>query len=165
MSAGSTIANTDGGLAVRVVVATESPSVGVHRLIAYNNSAAITVSTSPSPVAWTGQSVPDSTFNLANDVITFAEDSEFHSVFTANLSNTSGSNTVLSVYTDAEVSFDGGSTWVRGNQSLRQDSVRGSDHNASRSWGVFWRVLGWHEIAVRDLGREWELPRNYGHCW
>lgn len=103
------------------------------RLVAYNDTASFAVPTTPTPLIWTATSTNDSQWDVSNGVITFAQNCLFNSVFFANLSNTGGANTVLTYHTDAEVSVDG-VTWVRGANSMRQETVRGSDNNASRNF-------------------------------
>lgn len=94
-----------------------------HRVIAKNTTASLTTPTTPTAVTYTAASA-DPNFNLATGVITFDQDVLFTSVFNTSLSATSGSPFY---YADAEVSTDGGTTWVRGVDSLRAEQIRSTD--------------------------------------
>jgi hypothetical protein len=110
------------------------PTIPLRRLIAYNNTASITVPTTPTPAAWTATTTNNSQWNVSDGTIKFSENCMFNSCFYANINSVGGASTVLTYYVDAEVSVDDGVTWVRGANSLRQETVRGSDNNAVRTF-------------------------------
>lgn len=112
--------------------------VSARALIAKNTTASISLTTSPAPVVWTAAQLADSQFDLATGVITFAKTCTFNSVFYSNLSTGSGTT---SYYTDAETSVDGGTTWVRGTDSMRQETVRSTDNHVVRGFAFAGRFL------------------------
>ena len=117
-----------------------STTVRARALVANNSTDSILVPSTPTAAPFTNILLNDSQFNVLNGVITFLEDSQFTSVFYTTLSNLGGAGTVLTFYTDAEVSTDG-ITWIRGTQSLREEAVRGSDTHATRSFAFSGRFL------------------------
>jgi len=102
-----------------------------HRNIAKNTTASITPPQVVTPVVFTAFT-GDPNFTLANGVITFDQDVMFVSTFNATVSATSGT---AIYYADAEISTDGGTTWVRGVDSLRIETVRSTDGSRSINLG------------------------------
>ncbi|MGL6118123.1 hypothetical protein, partial [Plesiomonas sp.] len=96
----------------------------VSACVAKNTGATVAIPNTPTPVVFSAVSTVDSKFNLANGVITFDDDYQFTSVFAPHVRATSGTPLY---YADAEVSTDGGTTWVRGVDSARESQLRNTD--------------------------------------
>lgn len=101
-----------------------APRAKTYRLVAVDTTASITPGQTPAVVIWPTVSVADSAYTVADGVITFTEACQFNSTFFVTLSATSDGPLY---YTDAEISTDGGTTWVRGANSLRQWQIRNTD--------------------------------------
>lgn len=87
-----------------------------HSLIADSLDASAAVATSPTPYVWPNVRAADPQYDAATGVITFAEGGFFTSVASWRAVGSSSRQ----FYADAEFSTDGGATWTRGTNSLRE---------------------------------------------
>lgn len=77
------------------------------------------IGTTPTPFVWPNVRGADSQYDPATGVTTFAEGGFFTSVATWRVSGSASRQ----LYADAEVSLDGGATWTRGTNSMRDVTV------------------------------------------
>lgn len=125
--------------------------VGVGRCVAKNTASSITLGTAPAPVTWTAESTKHPAFDPSTGVITFDQDCLFASTFFATI----GTSTNTSYWTDAEISVDGGVTWVRGTDSARRRFIRSNDGLVTESFpfaggfsaGQKLRFVDWAEAS------------------
>lgn len=85
-------------------------------LIADSLDASTAVAETPTPYKWSNVRSSDSQYDPETGVTTFAEGGFFTSVATWRCAG----STSRQFYADAEVSTDGGETWVRGTNSMRE---------------------------------------------
>jgi hypothetical protein len=98
-----------------------NPGPKVYRGVAYNNTGSLAVPTNYAVALSTNNNGTDPLFNQSTGVIgPFPVDVEWTSTVMVNPTCSSGTPLY---YTDAEVSVDGGTTWIRGSNSLRIEQL------------------------------------------
>jgi hypothetical protein len=88
--------------------------------VAYNSGASIDVLATYAVAAFTANPVTDPAFSLATGIITFPCDCLFHSTV---MVNPGASVSGLTYFTNAEISLNGGDTWVAGDYSTRAEGL------------------------------------------
>ena len=93
-------------------------------LIANSTATSQAIPTTPTTFIWPNvkNANPDPQYNATTGYYTFAADCFFNSV--ASWTITGSASRIF--YADAETSIDGGTTWVRGTESLRAEDANNS---------------------------------------
>lgn len=114
-------------------------------LVAKQTAASVDVGTTPATWIWPTVQVADGQYDGATGNITIAEDCFFTSV--ASWRVVGSTNRIF--YADAEFSLDGGVTWQRGADSLREEQVSSASRTLSfpfAGWypaGTMLRFIAW----------------------